>query len=292
MKEISEIYIYPVKSCRGIKVNSWKVNEYGFKYDRFWMVVDDQYSFLTQREYPNLALVIPTIQENDDDGGELILENPKNEQKLILPLLPNKEGYAKCLVKIHDDVTMAFDCGEESSKWISDYLGAKVKIVFKSTEESRLIGTNLPPKDELLKQPETAFADVFPFLILSEESLSDLNKRLTTSVTCRNFRPNIVIKGCEKPYEEDRWKKIMISDNLFYVVTKCPRCVMTTINPETGKKEGLEPLKTLQSYRRVDPGVKYRGCFGMNAIHNKPGITLNIGDQVKVIATGEHIREV
>ncbi|RIA96948.1 hypothetical protein C1645_871773 [Glomus cerebriforme] len=264
---ISELYIYPVKSCRGIKVNSWKINQYGFKYDRFWMLVDDQNKSLTQREHSKLALISPIIQENDDDdnGGVLILTNPENDQELILPLLPNKENHSKLSVTICGEIIMAYDCGKESLKWISDYLGFEAKIVYKSIEESRFIEKNLPSKDELLKQPETAFSDGYPFLIISEESLSDLNKRLSLPVTSRNFRPNIVVKGCKEPFEEDTWKKIVIgetNDNLFFVVARCIRCVMTTVNPETGVKEGLDPLKTLQSYRRVDPGAKYKACFG------------------------------
>ncbi|GES74158.1 MOSC domain-containing protein [Rhizophagus clarus] len=283
---ISTIYVYPVKSCRGIKVDSWKINDYGFKYDRFWMIVDDQNRYITQREHPKLALISPTIHENDDFGGLLILTNPENDQELKLPLLPNKENHSKFPVTLCDEILMAYDCGEESSKWISDYLGFKAKIVYKPTEDIRLIEKNLPPKNELLKQPETAFSDGYPFLIISEESLSDLNNRLSIPVTFRNFRPNIVIKGCNKPFEEDTWKKIIMGreteDNLFFVVARCTRCVMTTVNPETGIKEGLEPLKTLQSYRRVDPGAKYKACFGMNVIHNKSGITLNVGDQIKL----------
>ncbi|PKY51203.1 MOSC-domain-containing protein [Rhizophagus irregularis] len=294
---ISSIYIYPVKSCKGIKVDSWKINNYGFKFDRFWMIVDDQNHAITQREHSKLALVSPTIHENDDDdnGGSVILTNPENDQELKLPLLPNKGNGIKLSVTICDEIIMAYDCGKESSKWISDYLGFEAKIVHKSIEDLRIIEKNLPPKNELLKQPETAFSDGYPFLIISEESLSDLNNRLSLPVTFRNFRPNIVIKGCNKPFEEDTWKKIIVGedadDNLFFVVARSTRCVMTTVNPETGIKEGLDPLKTLQSYRRVDPGAKYKACFGMNVIHNKSGMTLNVGDQIKVIATGEHIRE-
>ncbi|CAB4375162.1 unnamed protein product [Rhizophagus irregularis] len=270
---ISSIYIYPVKSCKGIKVDSWKINNYGFKFDRFWMIVDDQNHAITQREHSKLALVSPTIHENDDDdnGGSVILTNPENDQELKLPLLPNKGNGIKLSVTICDEIIMAYDC------------------------DLRIIEKNLPPKNELLKQPETAFSDGYPFLIISEESLSDLNNRLSLPVTFRNFRPNIVIKGCNKPFEEDTWKKIIVGedadDNLFFVVARSTRCVMTTVNPETGIKEGLDPLKTLQSYRRVDPGAKYKACFGMNVIHNKSGMTLNVGDQIKVIATGEHIRE-
>ena len=87
-----------------------------------------------------------------------------------------------------------------------------------------LLLTNLKPKFQ------TAFADGYPFLILSQESLSDLNKRLSSPVAMRNFRPNIVIKGCKKPYEEDTWKQIRIgpdhsNDHLFFLVARCTRCV-------------------------------------------------------------------
>ncbi|CAJ0629629.1 433_t:CDS:2 [Entrophospora sp. SA101] len=287
--EISSIFIHPVKSCRGIELKESKVNKYGFKYDRFWMIVDENNRFITQRNEPKLALLKPIIKESE---GLLVIKNVKNNKELELELNPNQKNYSKLQVTVWDDNVAAYDCGEEANLWINGFLvsegvdGIKAKICFKDPDEIRTIRRNLPPKDEFVKiyhNLEVSFSDATPFLIITQESLSDLNSRLVNPVETRNFRPNIVVKGSQKAYEEDTWKKILIGGHLFFIISRCTRC--------TRERNALEPLKTLQSYRRVDKGAKYHACFGMNAIHSETDIIIKVGDLVEVVETGEHQRE-
>ncbi|CAG8595648.1 12695_t:CDS:2 [Cetraspora pellucida] len=289
---VSALYIYPIKSCKGIELKSWKIGQYGFKYDRNWMIIDEKCEVVTQREHSKLVLITPKIEEVDPEdeskGGDLVLSAPDMEE-LRLPLLPNESDYIKYKATIWDDIIDVCDCGDESSKWITKYLGISARIVFKS--DDRLITRNLPK--DIGHQPKIAFADGYPFLLLSEESLNDLNKRLSKLVDVRNFRPNIVVRGCNGPFEEDTWKKIIIGndkENLFFVACRCTRCTVPNVNPDTGEIN-KQTLRTLQSYRRVDAGAKYFSCFGMNIIHSRSGIVLNVGDLVTVISTGEHMRE-
>ncbi|RKP27060.1 MOSC domain-containing protein, partial [Syncephalis pseudoplumigaleata] len=116
----------------------------------------------------------------------------------------------------------------------------------------------------------TAFADVFPCLLISEASLDDLNARLEQPVDMRRFRPNVVVAGSHEPYAEDGWigSYLYAKDGTagLYVANRCVRCVMPNVDPDQGAPLGLEPLRTLQSYRRVDPASKYKACFGVNLI--------------------------
>nr|CAG8644982.1 12921_t:CDS:2 [Entrophospora candida] len=265
--EVSSIFIHPVKSCRGIELKESKVNKYGFKYDRFWIIVDENNRFITQRNEPKLALLKPIIKESE---GLLVIKNVKNNKELELELNPNQKNYSKLQVKVWEDNVAAYDCGEEANIWINSFLvsegvdGIKAKICFKDPDEIRNIRRNLPPKDEFVKiyhNLEVSFSDATPFLIITQESLSDLNSRLVNPVETRNFRPNIVVKG------------------------------FPNVNFNTGERNALEPLKTLQSYRRVDKGAKYHACFGMNAIHSETDIIIKVGDLVEIVETGEHQRE-
>ncbi|CAG8733551.1 7697_t:CDS:2 [Dentiscutata erythropus] len=262
-RKISELYIHPVKSCKGIKIKSWKVGPYGFKYDRYWMIIDEKYQFVTQREKPKLVLITPKIEEVDSEdeskGGDLVLSAPDMEE-LRLPLLPDQDNCIKYKATIWEDTLEVCDCGEESSKWLTKFLGFSARIVFKSG--ARFVARNIPK--EINHQPKIALTDGFPFFMFSEESLSDLNKRLSTPIDSRSFRPNIVIQGCNGPFEEDTWKEIIIGndkENVFHVACRCTRCVVTNVNPDTGEIN-KQILKTLQSYRRVDAGAKYFSCFG------------------------------
>ncbi|CAG8442862.1 7973_t:CDS:10 [Ambispora gerdemannii] len=268
--EITTLYIYPVKSCRGIQVDSWKTNKFGFIYDRFWMIVDENYKFRTQREFPKLTMIVPAINENPEDeyGGSLVLTAPGIDRELSLPLNPKESSHVLQKAVIWSYNLDAYDCGDEAATWITEYLGVSSRIVYKSTQETRTLEKYAPTEQVLGHKPQTAFSDRFPFLLISEESLGDVNSKLSSPVTMRNFRPNIVVKGCRFPFEEDTWKQFVIGEdgeNLFYVACHCTRCTVTTINPETGEIKSDEPFKVLQSYRRVDNESKSRACIAQQA---------------------------
>jgi uncharacterized protein YcbX len=132
-----------------------------------------------------------------------------------------------------------------------------------------------------------SFSDGFPNLMISEASLNDLNSRVDIELTMNRFRPNIVISGCEA-YGEDKLGHFTIGANDFYAVKPCSRCVITTVNPQTGEKESREPLKTLALFRKKQNKV----FFGQNLLHKLTYLSdnrLNIGDKVVIIESGEAI---
>jgi hypothetical protein len=129
-------------------------------------------------------------------------------------------------------------------------------------------------------QDTVSFADGYPFLLIGENSLEDLNSRLEHPVPMNRFRPNFVVKDSEA-FAEDSWKKIKIGETVFHIVKPCERCVITTVNQTTGEKYGKEPLKTLATFRTKDNKV----LFGQNLIAEKAGDFVKIGDKIEVLET-------
>jgi uncharacterized protein YcbX len=171
-------------------------------------------------------------------------------------------------VTVWDDTCSATWLGEPSARWFSEFLETDCNLVHMADRHVR-------PADPIFAPPgaRVSFADGFPFLLISEESLADLNRRLVAPLPMNRFRPNLVVAGGE-PYAEDGWKRIEIGGLSLRVVKPCGRCVVTTTDQDTGER-GQEPLRTLATYRRQDGLV----MFGQNVIHEAPG-RLRVGDAV------------
>jgi len=261
---LSEINVYPIKSTKGISLQSALVERRGIQYDRRWMVVDDEGIFLSQRDYPRLALVSTAIKNS------AIGVSASGMPPLDIPMKPGSKNAVK--VQIHDDITEGVSAGEEARKWFSDFLGVSCRVVFMPEEVIRPVDPDYGSDGDIV-----SFADAFPLLLISETTLGDLNSRLATPVPMNRFRPNIVIQGCNA-YDEDRWGKIGVGEMIFEVVKPCARCVTPTVDQATGV-QGKEPLATLSNYRNAGGKV----LFGQNIIPEKSG-TLRVGDAVKVLS--------
>lgn len=262
---LSGLHYYPVKSLRGLSPSRHPVTRLGLAHDRRWMLVDANGRFLTQREQHALALVSTRI-----DGERLCIEAP-GRTPLELPLA-GPDG-PELVVRVWSDQVTARDAGDEAAAWLSGLLGVAARLVYFPDEASRQVDMGFARAGD-----ETAFSDGFPFLLISEASLADLNARLATPVPMRRFRPNLVVSGC-KAFDEDRWRRIRIGAVELRVVKPCSRCVITTLDPETAER-GAEPLKTLATYRRRDKRID----FGQNLIHDGTG-ELRLGDRVEVLET-------
>jgi uncharacterized protein YcbX len=147
-----------------------------------------------------------------------------------------------------------------------------MRLVFMPDASRRQVNQNYAPSPDDV----VGFADGYPFLLISEASLKDLNQRLNAPVPMNRFRPNLVISGC-LPYEEDTWKWIRIGEVRFKVAKPCARCIVTTVDQSTGEK-GVEPFQTLAAYRKQEKGI----MFGQNLIHTTQGV-LSIGQTVEVL---------
>ncbi|MGI8467460.1 MAG: MOSC domain-containing protein [Pyrinomonadaceae bacterium] len=270
---LSEINIYPIKSLRGISLTESKIERRGLEFDRRWMLVDENNKFMTQREFPKMATLAVKIL---DDG----LEISNDAEKFIVPFAPPTNETATVEVwtsrvkaKIYEDATNEF---------FSDALQTKCRLALMPAETRRKINYFYAVK----KDDYVSFADAYPFLLIGENSLGDLNKRLEKQIPMNRFRPNFVVRNSE-PFAEDSWKKIKIGENIFHIVKPCGRCVITTIEQSTGEKQGVEPLKTLADYRIPKRSVKKKILFGQNLIAENAGGILRVGDKIAILETQE-----
>ena len=259
---VSELSIYPVKSCRGVNLNSALVESFGLENDRRWMVVDENGVMLTQRKIAEMCL----IQVELTESGLILKKNFMDSLSVITPVVKKK-----VTVKVWNDECRAYDAGDEVAKWLSYALSTTCRLVYFPDDEFRQVDLTYANKGD-----KTAFSDGFPLLLISEGSLNDLNSRLSTPVTMERFRPNIIVSGCQ-PFAEDKWKKIRIGNIIFRIVKPCSRCVIPGINIETAEREE-EPLKTLMAYRKWDRKI----FFGQNVIADSFG-DIKAGMSVDII---------
>ncbi len=254
---IARLFVYPVKSCAGIELTEAVLTPTGLDLDRAWMVVDEQGTFVSQRELPRMALVRPRLK-----GHEVVLRAPG---MLALHLaIEEVEGPAR--VRVWDDEVDAWDMGNVAAQWFSDFLGRRLRLVRFDPEQRRLSSLKWTGGVEA----PTQFADAFALLVASEASLAGLNERLAKAgrapVGIERFRPNIVLAGGEA-HDEDRVDVLRIEADRPVVikpVKPCARCPIPNIDPQTGESSP-EVLDTLQGYRQ-DPRVGGAVTFAMNAI--------------------------
>jgi uncharacterized protein YcbX len=60
---ISQMFIYPIKSCAGIEISESPLLHTGLLHDREWMIVDQEGQFLTQRQIPHMVWITPRLTE-------------------------------------------------------------------------------------------------------------------------------------------------------------------------------------------------------------------------------------
>jgi len=260
--QVSGLFVYPVKGCRGIAHDRVPIDRSGLLHDRRWLVVDQQASFLTQRTHPRLALIEPRIERD-----ALVLSS-EGRGAVSVPL---SAGLERRRVRIWKDEVEAIAVDADASRWIGDLLDAEVSLVRMPPDVVRAVKPAYgQPGDRL------AFADAFPLLVATEASLSDLDGRLDRPLPMDRFRPNIVVRG-GVPWMEDAWRRVRVGDVPLRLVKGCDRCVVTTTDQRTGERE-VEPLRTLATVRKRDGKV----YFGMNAVPEARGI-LTVGEPVTVL---------
>ncbi len=260
--KLSEIFIYPVKSMGGVSIKTSLITDRGLQYDRRWLIVDENNVFITQRTLPEMSLLSTSIKK----GLIQIKHKTKNFGQITFPTEINEGESLK--VRIWKDTCAAIHYNADSDNWLSDILKIKCRLVYMPDTTKRTVDKSFAFNNELV-----SFADGFPFLIIGQSSLNDLNRKLKTPVPINRFRPNFVFSG-GVPFEEDNLKKIKIGDVMFSVVKPCARCVITTTDQDTSVRN-KEPLLTLNGYRRVNNKV----LFGQNLIHHNLGL-ISVGDEI------------
>ena len=246
---IAALYVYPVKSCRGIALDEARLTERGLAHDREWMIVDAIGRFITQRELPRLALIRTALS-----ATTLRLDAPG------LPALEiefDRDG-ARRSVTVWRDTLPAIDQGDDAARWLSQWIGAPARLVRFDRAVKRMCNPDFAGPGGA----HHAFADGYPVLVLSQASLAELNRRLDAPLTVDRFRPNVLLAGIEA-HDEDHIATIEVDTVRLKLVKPCTRCQITTTD-QVSAMVGIEPLPTLAQYRHnaTLDGV----TFGMNAI--------------------------
>ena len=275
MIQVTDIYIYPVKSLKGVRLKEAETGLRGFKYDREWMITDSDYQFLTQREIEAMATITVNIAKDF-----LLLQSSKgNELKIGL----NAKRGESVQVSVWRDTCNAYDEGEAASYWLTDELGywqgKTLRLVRFCSDRKRPV----PAKYLHGREAESAFSDQFPYLITSWDSLKKLNEGLRENgkqeVTMSRFRPNIVVSDIASIENKTSLNLTSQDGNYEFGLRKpCKRCKITTINQDTGEIiDFKEPLSTLTSLNFSSEN--YGAFFGQNAIL--------LSDQECVVSVGD-----
>lgn len=258
---LSELAIYPIKSTRALTLTNTTVESRGLAHDRRWMIVDESNTFLTQRSHPQLAFVRTDITSS---GLKVRAEG----HATLTIGIPNQ---TRVEVTVWKDEVSVLEASEEAHQWFSRVLGMRCKLVYMDEAGRRPVDP-----DYAIGNDEVSFADGYPVLLTSTASLEALNRRLVDFIDMSRFRPNLVVSGFPA-FAEDSWEEITIGDARFFVVKPCARCVVTTIDPDTGET-GKEPLRTLSTFRKKSGQVH----FGVNLIPAGSS-NIKVGDQVRVV---------
>ena len=264
MIKISELYIYPVKSLAGIKLKTSKLSPFGLQHDRRWMIVDDRGHCITQREIPKMATIKTSIV-----NSQLTLSHI--DTCIDVP----EASLEQINVTVWKDIFKANKISSKVDLWLSKILNHTCHLVYMPKQAQRQID----PDFAKLKQ-YVSFADAFPLLVISQASLDDLNQKLETAVNINRFRPNIVVTGTDA-FAEDNWLNLSINDIEFLAVKKCSRCIIPSINQQSGIKDKTKMLAVLNKYRKIDSKIK----FGQNLIYKQAN---NINRQI--ISCGDEIK--
>jgi uncharacterized protein len=261
--ELTRLFIYPIKSARGIEVSQARVFDRGLEHDRRFMLVDQGGNLVTARRHSGLLQVSTALSDDS-----LIITAP-DMPELRVPL--RLEGEER-QVRVWFDWMPGVMVGEDSSAWFSELLGAPLSLVWMPEHSDRRMNPAFGPS-------RLSFADGNPIHLISESSLSDLEARVGANVAVERFRPNLVVRGTE-PYAEDRWTHVRLGAIEFRPHEACARCMVINLEPMSGEI-GVEPLRTLSMYRRIGKAV----LFGQH-LHSLNVGSLQIGQRGTV--TEEH----
>ena len=271
---LASLHIYPVKGCRAVDLDRAAVEPWGLAGDRRWLIADADCQFVTQRKHPALARVVIT----GDTGADITVSSYGYPSLRVAA----PDDCAELLkVTVWRSTVLAAAAGDEADAWFSAYLGKPVRLVYLDDPTRRAVDPEYGADGDTV-----SFADGYPLLLTSADSLDQLNQWLTDAghqpVPMNRFRPNAVVTGY-RPWAEDRWRRIKIGSVRFRVAKPCARCVVTTTDQTTGER-GSQPLKMLAARRRFGKNL----VFGQNLIPDSPGY-IRVGEPIEIILFGRNI---
>ncbi len=271
---IGALGLHPIKSARGLSPLRWRFDHRGPLFDRHWMLIDANGRFLSLREVPELArlrvdaFTAPPPTNGTDpyplglafDGARMTLDSSSNE-----PLVATLWGNERRVL----------DEGDEVAAWLGDRLRRDVRLVRHDVANDPWVQDD-PPADGAT----TGLSDGYPVLILCR---STIESTLGPEWSPLRFRANLLVDDAETG-AEDRWHRIRIGEVELELVKPCVRCVATTVDPERGVRDGVEPLHRLTS-RRTWNG---KPTLGWNALVREAG-WIDVGDEIEVLSTHDSV---
>lgn len=266
---VTGLFVYPVKSMRGLARESVRLAATGFEWDRQWMLVNASGTFLSQRTHPQLARLVPEITP-----AALVIRGP-GLAALEVPLAADGGGSGgsgsggeRVAVRVHRDPCVGVDQGPAAARWVSAALGEPLRLV------------RVPPDPARAANPAFAgstpapmgFADGFPVLVCNEASLADLNTRLPAPIPMERFRPNVVLSGLA-PWAEDHIDSLTVDAVTLRLVKPCTRCTIPSIDQQSGMP-ATDPAPALREFRfdKALLGV----TFGENAV-----VVAGVGSEIR-----------
>uniref|UniRef100_A0A4W3JJ23 Molybdenum cofactor sulfurase n=1 Tax=Callorhinchus milii TaxID=7868 RepID=A0A4W3JJ23_CALMI len=247
---LTNIYLYPVKSCAAFEVKKWPIGKHGLLFDRTWMIVNQNGVCVSQKQEPRLCLIHPHI---DLEQGIMTI-SAEGMDPIMVPL---EEGDGKqfpfqaCQSKVCGDRVEGLDCGEKVAAWISIFLGRQSRLVRQSSDFHRNVKKQYTEGQGLTQTHTLSLVNEAQYLLINRASINHLKEQivnssiqaLKTEELIHRFRANLVISG-KRPYEEDDWAEVVMDGTYFQVVGQCSRCQMICIDQVNGKRSN-EPLQTL-----------------------------------------------
>jgi len=265
--ELTAIYIYPIKSLRGVRLEDAPLESGRLVGDRNWLLVNSGGRFMHMRDYPQMA----RIGAVNTARGVAVRTEGMPALEIDRPAFPNVALDRVTHVRLWRRSAPVVGVSADADAWFTSALGVSCRLMAFVPDATAL---NVPAYES-----HSSLQDATPFHLTTEESLADLNARMATPIPMNRFRPNLVVRGAA-PYAEDGWKTIAIGDTLLRWIKPCTRCVATTTDQETGERVSREPLFTLAQYRRVGTEV----AFGHYLVADTWGERLRVGDPVQVVA--------
>jgi uncharacterized protein len=267
---LTGLHRYPVKSFRGEALQSALVEPWGLHGDRRWMVVDEDGMVVTAREVPRMLLARPEIL----DAGLRLSHPDLDPIEVDVP-----DGSTLADVQVWSSSLQAAPAGPDADAWVSKVLGAPARLVYLDDPTRRAPNPSFSRSND-----RVSFADGYPLLLATEDSLAALNELIARGrhpqegpVPMRRFRPSLVVRGAPA-WDEDHWRRVRIGDAVFRVVKGCDRCIITITDPQTAER-GKEPLASLAKHRRWESSA----WFAMNLIPDTPGVSISPGDEVEIL---------
>ncbi|XP_050719851.1 mitochondrial amidoxime-reducing component 1-like [Eriocheir sinensis] len=280
--KVVKVFVYPVKSCKAMSVQSADSDFRGLVVkgvrDRSFIITSEKGTMITGRMVPATVLIEATF-----DGTILTLNYPGSEELTVdIGQVEKQDNREIFKTNVWGQDVSGLDCGEAVAVWLQNILRRKCKLLYHADLPANRVSEHpLGSRFPLLRDDDQSlYADFSGYMLMTTESIADLQGRVSSTIAPEDFRPNILVEGTKKPFDEDEWQYVRIGDAVFRNVVPCSRCIFTTISAATGKKNpSMEPLRTLKTYRCPE-GID-DPFFGINLGLDLPG-PVSVGDEVFV----------